>query len=184
MKLSRTDKKNIYESVMKTLSKHVYAMLNEKMTAAVIPSVQRWLDDQISLNKPESLEEVRRYLFAKDPGTYGLCTAKGDMIMQSYCNSYISDNVSWYGSHKLFFAVTKTGNLAAIDCHYGSVRLVIEFIRYDFSLTFTENLGKLCKKVTEVLKTVENLDEYKKMCVKITENAKNNGYKQVKFSIS
>ena len=183
MKLSRKQKIQLYESVMRTLSKQVYGMLAEKLTASVVPSVQRWLDDQIDMNTPESIEEVRRYLFAKDPGKYGLCTKKGELIMQSFCNSYIADNISWFGTYKLFFAISQTGNLAAIDCHYGSVRLVIDYVKYDFSLTFTENLGKLCKRVSEILKTVDSLEEYKKTGLEITEKARKSGIKQVKFSI-
>ena len=183
MRLSRTHKKRLYESVMRTLSKHVYRMLSEKLTSSVVPSVQRWLDDQINMNNPDSIEEIRRYLFAKDPGTYGLCTERSELIMQSFCNSYIADNVPWFGTYRLLFAVSKTGNLAAIDCHYGSVRLVIGSQRYDFALSFTENLGKLCKKVSDLLASLDSLDEYRKMGLKIVRTAQKGGIKQAKFSI-
>ena len=179
MKLSNKEKAKMYESIMKGFSSIVYKHLMESDTAVEAPSVQRWLDDQINMNKPKNLEEVKHYLAAKDDGSYELCTNYGDMIMQNFCNAYIQGKLPWLQDYNLMIAVTKSGKLASVNCHIEGMKVLIESEPYDFDKTFTENLGIICKKTVEFLKPYTTLEEFEEVCLQFVREARESGKKLV-----
>ena len=138
----------------------------------ITPSVSRWLDDQIDLNYPSDIDTVACYVNMQDPG-YNLCTKKGDYLAKDLMNSYLKMKVGWLDDN-LDISVSKQGKLAI------GFKIIIHYIQYDFSRSFTSNLGILSKETAKYLSdnftTREIFDSF---CMTAIQNAKNESKKTI-----
>src|SRR5574344_374117 len=115
----------------------------------ITPSVSRWIDDQIDLNYPSDIDTVVRYVNMQDPG-YNLCTKKGDYLAKDLMNSYLKMKVGWLDDN-LDISVSKQGKLAIGFKKHEGFKIIIHYIQYDFSKSFTSNLGILSKETAKYL---------------------------------
>lgn len=144
----------------------------------ITPSVSRWIDDQIDLNYPSDIDTVARYVNMQDPG-YNLCTKKGDYLAKDLMNSYLKMKVGWLDDN-LDISVSKQGKLAIGFKTHNGFKIIIHYIQYDFSESFTSNLGILSKETAKYLSdnftTREIFDSF---CMTAIQNAKNESKKTI-----
>ena len=144
----------------------------------ITPSVSRWLDDQIDLNYPSDIDTVARYVNMQDPG-YNLCTKKGDYLAKDLMNSYLKMKVGWLDDN-LDISVSKHGKLAIGFKTHEGFKIIIHYIQYDFSESFTSNLGILSKETAKYLS--DNFTTraiFDSFCMTAVQNAKNESKKTI-----
>ena len=144
----------------------------------ITPSVSRWIDDQIDLNYPSDIDTVACYVNMQDPG-YNLCTKKGDYLAKDLMNSYLKMKVGWLDDN-LDISVSKQGKLAIGFKTHEGFKIIIHYIQYDFSESFTSNLGILSKETAKYLS--DNFSTraiFDSFCMTAVQNAKNESKKTI-----
>lgn len=157
-------------------TKYTTESVDEISFNLITPSISRWIDDQIDLNYPSDIDTVACYVNMQDPG-YNLCTKKGDYLAKDLMNSYLKMKVGWLDDN-LDISVSKQGKLAIGFKTHDGFKIIIHYIQYDFSKSFTSNLGILSKETAKYLSdnftTREIFDSF---CMTAIQNAKNESKK-------
>lgn len=144
----------------------------------ITPSIQRWIDDQLDSNHPADITAVSSYVKMQDPG-YNLCTKKGDYLAKDLCNSYLKSKVKWLDVN-FDLSVSKQGKLAIGFKTHDGFNIIIHYIMYDFSRTFTSNLGILSKETAKFLSdNFTSRDIFDSFCLTAVHNAKNESKKTI-----
>lgn len=153
---------NHNDLLFKTLMENIGVLVKQKLFEAlagydlVLPSAERWIDDQDG-DTPETVEEVKMFLNAKDPGYGGLYTVKGVKIMQSLANCYLNDHIEWLNAN-FTFAISKNEQLCVLSNEHQGV--IVNGIEYNWNETFLNNLDELCVETVQKLEQWSSQEEF------------------------